>query len=229
MRTGKRGLIGLFSIVFLLGGVTMVTPLGSVAQAASPAGLIADHDAEMTVQHEEIKTEIGAQHAITQGDIADTQTAIAEVKALVEALEPGEGPVCPEGGTADASGRYKTYDADATDPKKVCDMTTGLFWEQSPDGGLYNVDPGTAQAHCAALGAGGRVPEVLELVGVVDYTVFAPAVNMSVFSNVQSVIYWSASLAVNGPTAWYVDFREGNVGSDNKVGNNLVWCARNGS
>jgi len=38
MGTVKQKLIGLVSVAFLLGGVTMVMPLGSsVAQAASPA------------------------------------------------------------------------------------------------------------------------------------------------------------------------------------------------
>lgn len=186
----------------------------------------------MTKQHEEIKTEIGAQHAITQGDIADNKTAIAEVKALVEALEPVEAePVCPEGGTADASGRYKTYDMDATDPKKVCDMTTGLFWEQLPDGvNEYNLNPGTAQAHWAALGAGWRVPEVQELVGVVDYTIFIPAVNTSVFSNVQSSFYWSASSnASNSAGAWSVHFGDGSVDTLAKTTVNFVLCVRSGS
>ncbi len=119
MGTIKQRLLGLVSVAFLLGVVPMVMPLGSEAQAAPPAGPLADQNTEMTKQHEEIKTEIGAQHAITQGDIADNKTAIAEVKALVEALEPVEAePVCPEGGTADASGRYKTYDMCSGSMKK---------------------------------------------------------------------------------------------------------------
>ncbi len=91
MGTVKQKLIGLVSVAFLLGRVTIVMPLGSsVAQAASPAGLIADHDAEMTTQHDMI-----------QQDISDAQTAIAEVKALVEALAPGAPvSVCPAGGHA---------------------------------------------------------------------------------------------------------------------------------
>lgn len=124
-----------------------------------------------------------------------------------------------------------TYDADATDPKKVCDTTTGLYWEQSPDGVTrYTLDPGTAQTHFAALGAGWRVPEIGELHDVVDYTAFNPVVNTSVFSNVQSSGYWSATtIAINSSGAWVVVFGDGTVVTFNKTSNVFVWCARSGS
>jgi len=95
MRIVRQLLIGLVSVVFLLGGVTMVTPLGSEAQAAPPVGPLADQNAEMTEQHEEIKTEIGAQHTTTKGAIGTAQTAIqgtvqtesADVQTAVGAVE----------------------------------------------------------------------------------------------------------------------------------------------
>jgi hypothetical protein len=182
-------------------------------------------EAEMTTQHDMIKQGVDDAQTAIQADIA-------EVKALVEALDGGGGaPPCPvAGGTPDASGRYVTYEVDGGDPKKVCDATTGLFWEQSPDGvNRYNLDPGSAQAHCAALGAGWRVPAIQELVGVVDYTAFNPAVNTSVFSNVQSAGFWSASSFADSPAfAWFVDFFNGLVNFPSKSGNNFVWCARSG-
>ena len=176
MRTVTRGFIGMLSVVFLLGGLTLAMPLGSgVAQAAPPKGPFADHDAEMTAQHD-----------MLQQDISDAQAAIAEVKALVEALEPGAAaPLCGAG----TEGQRFHVSHDGTE---VCDNTTGLHWEQNPVSSKEN--HAAALTHCpTTLGTGYRLPEVQELVGVVDYTTSNPAVNTSVFTNVQSSLYWSAT------------------------------------
>jgi hypothetical protein len=67
-------------------------------------------------------------------------------------------------------------------------------------------------------------------VGVVDYTTFDPAVNTSVFSNVQSSLYWSASSsASNSALAWNVIFRNGFGNTSFKSFSFLVWCVRSGS
>ena len=71
---------------------------------------------------------------------------------------------------------------------------------------------------------------VQELVGVVDYTTFNPAAN-SVFSNVQTSNYWSATSDASFPTganAWFVNFSNGNVLSVNTANTRFVWCVRSG-
>ena len=143
--------------------------------------------------------------------------------------------LCPRGvfgDYADASGRWVTYQT--ADPVQVCDRTTGKFWEQSPstDKFVWSSAEGTpnAMAHCAELGPGWRLPEVQELVGVVDYSTKEPAVNTSVFSNIRSNHYWSATTSdFNFGDAWDVDFRAGHVSVISKLEPQLVWCVRSGS
>ena len=51
------------------GAVQAAEPGEHGAQAASPAGLIADHDAEMTTQHDMIQTDISDAQTAIQGDL----------------------------------------------------------------------------------------------------------------------------------------------------------------
>lgn len=51
MGTVKRGLIGLFSIVFLLGGVTMIMPFGSEAEAKKAKHHKVNHN-DLRADHE---------------------------------------------------------------------------------------------------------------------------------------------------------------------------------
>ncbi|MDZ4855424.1 MAG: hypothetical protein SGJ26_11305 [Nitrospirota bacterium] len=47
----------------------------------------------------------------------------------------------------------------------------------------------------------------------------APFVPASVFTGVQSALYWSASTITGSPTgAWFVSFSNGNVSHFNKAG-----------
>lgn len=182
MRTVRQGLVGLFSVVFLLGGVAMVTPLGSVAQAASPAGLIADHDAEMAAQHNMIQQDITDAQTAIQGDLTTLQAA---VDALV---------VSPPCGAGTAGQRF------VADTEEVCDNTTGLYWVKMPDATVRS--HAAALTHCAGLDLGNsqtyRLPEVKELISLVDYSQFNLALPVGhPFSNVQSSLYWSASTSAS--------------------------------
>jgi hypothetical protein len=239
--TTKQSLTRLVGVLAMLGG------LSGVAQAAG----IKIEDVDATVKSESaiiqgavqaestavqnavgaVQTELTTQHGMIEQGVDDNSTDIAEVKALVEALAPGAPvSVCPAGGTADASGRYVTYAASTLDPIHVCDMNSGLFWEQSPSGSVFTLSPDTATPHCAALGPDWRVPEIRELVGLVDTTFNNPVANTSVFSNVQSSLYWSAtSYATNPAVAWRVSFNDGNVFTLSKTLTINVWCARSGS
>lgn len=170
-----------------------------------------------------------------EGNQAMTHEWLEKIETAIGELEPGgAGPVCPEaGGTPVASGRYVTYEADDPDPKKVCDRRTGVFYEQSPstDTFAWSSDgvETEAQDHCEAIGPGWRLPTYHELIAVVDVTIFNPAVNLSVFSNVQSSIYWSASpFAATPSLAWNVNFLTGTVAASTKTNVLKVWCVRSG-
>jgi hypothetical protein len=52
------------------------------------------------------------------------------------------------------------------------------------------------------------------------------------FSNVQSLIYWSATTVTSTPTeAWQLNFDDGLVGHGDKTNgvNRFAWCVRGGS
>ena len=111
---------------------------------------------------------MSAQHEMIKQDLSDAQTAIqtdiAEVKALLEALNA---PPC---GAGTEGQRF------VPDTTEVCDNTTGLFWALTPE---IPLSQPAALSHCADLDLGNgqtyRLPEVNELSSLVDYTQFNPA------------------------------------------------------
>lgn len=108
----------------------------------------------------------------------------------------------------------------------VLDSTTALQWQLTPTGNV-----GTHQVSftsCANLGGGSRLPEVTELISLVDYSKFSPALpEGNPFQGVQSM-YWSAngSAVASLPSWWVVDFATGsvNTAADSKIP--AVWCVR---
>ena len=133
------------------------------------------------------------------------------------ARNPFEGPPC---------GTFQRFVV-SEDGTEVCDNTTGLIWQQTPDNSfLGQVD---AIALCPTLGAGYRLSEIKELISLVDYSQFNPALPTDhPFSGVVSgVFYWSASTEVGGPQrGWAVDLSDGNVSGRVKTNSNFVWCVR---
>ena len=79
--------------------------------------------------------------------------------------------------STEASGRFRT------DGNVVYDANTGLSWERSPQATTRNLTD--ANAYCLALGPSFRLPSMKELQTVVDRSRHTPAVDTSVFQNVQ--------------------------------------------
>jgi hypothetical protein len=123
------------------------------------------------------------------------------------------------------------------DGPKVCDNTTGVYWEQSPSTAIF---AGPAQAspnatdHCATLNLGNgqvyRLPLVKELFSLQDYGVVRQATTLNTppngpFNNVQLNPYWSAETVLADPShAWTVGFSSGGIQS--RLGNGFAWCVR---
>ncbi len=172
---------------------------------------------EMAAQHDMLKT--GQDD--TQTALGATQTAIAEVKALVQGMTL---PLC---GVGTEGQRF------VEDGTEVCDNTTGLYWVKTPDATRRN--HATAVIHCATLDLSNsqtyRLPEMQELVNLLDYSQFNPALPAGhSFVNVQLSSYWSATTVANFPTgAWLVIVGAGNVKPDFKTLELFVWCVRSGS
>jgi hypothetical protein len=122
----------------------------------------------------------------------------------------------------------------------VLDLETGLVWEQSPETAPNPTTLQTwleAQSSCNTRNVGGRkgwrLPTLQELASLVDQTQSSPALPSGhPFSNVQSILYWSATTdASDTSEAWGVGFTNGGVGSADKsdVNNKKhVWCVRGG-
>jgi hypothetical protein len=87
----------------------------------------------------------------------------------------------------------------------VLDRATGLRWQETVDAGSYSWDE--ADAHCAALGTGWRVPSVKELLTIVDDSASTPAVDEVEFPSTPSGRYWTSStIADDASRAWSVVF-----------------------
>lgn len=239
---------------FMAGCFLFAVSVVTNAQAAPPGGPFADHENEMTTQHDNIQTDLSdaqtaiqtdisahdaemtTQHGMIQTDISDAQTAIqadiAEVKALVEALEPGAGaPPCG----AETEGEDFVIEG-----AEVCDNTNGLRWQQTPGtpgATSSSCDNGqgctwqNAKDYCDALGNGFRLPGVSELVSLVPYNAFPVMIALNSpngpFSGIQGAGYWADPSARDSNDAWLVGFYQGDVFFTGK-GNLGVyaWCVR---
>jgi Protein of unknown function (DUF1566) len=131
-----------------------------------------------------------------------------------------------------------SYDTTSV-PGVVIDNVTGLWWQQ-PLGGTNNqgVNEGgmpqsEAITYCAHLNLGGhcdwRLPTRIELISIVDFTTWNPAINGSVFPGTPSQPFWTASpYLVNGAVgyAWGVTFLDGSTSSFAAGQTNYVRCVR---
>jgi hypothetical protein len=94
----------------------------------------------------------------------------------------------------------------------VTDNVTGLTWQQRDDSIARNWT--TAADYCTNLYLGGysnwRLPELLELVGIVDYEMRAPAINGNYFYDTKSSPYWTSSIpGFNQNSSYAVYFLHG--------------------
>jgi hypothetical protein len=94
----------------------------------------------------------------------------------------------------------------------VTDNVTGLIWQQTAPTVQYNAS--NAAAYCASLSLGGkndwRLPTIIELVTLADFTGFKPAWDSGAFGNTQlSLVFVSSTPAVGTANQWCVHFGDG--------------------
>ncbi len=122
-----------------------------------------------------------------------------------------------------------SYTRDATS-KTVYDSQTNLTWEDGKNH-LYKWEG--AIGYCESLNFGGvqdwRLPNVNEMLSIVDYHAQGAAIN-PVFSYLVNEPYWSATTnAGKNDEAWYVNFSDGYSRSFPKDANRrYVRCVRQG-
>ena len=115
------------------------------------------------------------------------------------------------------------------------DNRTGLMWVTNPvDAGISSTYIWeTAITLCEGLTYAGfadwRLPNIKELVSIVDYSRQSPSINKAYFLNTQSNYYWSSTTYVpSSSLAWYVFFVNGYMSYTSKSNGNYVRCVRAG-
>jgi hypothetical protein len=114
----------------------------------------------------------------------------------------------------------------------VTDNITGLMWQKQDDGTTRTWS--TAGTYCSSLSVGGhsdwRLPEVLELMSIVNYGIVSPAINTIFFPNTQTSYYWSSTTYADNPAAvaWMIGFNDGGFNTSNMSDYQYVRCVRGG-
>jgi hypothetical protein len=125
----------------------------------------------------------------------------------------------------------------------VTDDSTGLVWTQTANAAASTSNWNDAVDFCNALADGTaglsdassagdwRLPNLRELESLVDYSLYAPAVDSGAglyFSNVQSNAYWTSTTSTyQTADAWQVYMGDGRSIPANKTNTAYVWAVRN--
>jgi len=110
----------------------------------------------------------------------------------------------------------------------IKDTKTGLMWQK--EGSTERMTHEKAGEHCEKLSVGGhkdwRLPTVEELVSLVDYKKYSPAIASDLFK-VETSWYWTSTIhAGHSGDAWIVYFNDGNVSWDDRGNGNFVRAVR---
>jgi hypothetical protein len=111
----------------------------------------------------------------------------------------------------------------------VFDRLTGLMWQRST--GSTPSSQAAAAAACTASRLGGyadwRLPLVLELVSIVDYTATSPSIDSAAFPGTTANLFWTATPLAGRPHEfWYVNFIQGGTNVVDPSDSNLSRCVR---
>jgi len=110
------------------------------------------------------------------------------------------------------------------------DGYTGLTWQDNQDVVDNIVTYKKAVAYCQALRLGGhddwRVPNIRELLGIVSYTKYKPAI-IGGFNYIEDNYYWSSTSFKNDYSKnWGVNFRDGSSEPNGRSYDRRVRCVR---
>ena len=109
---------------------------------------------------------------------------------------------------------------------EALDIRTRLVWKRCMVGKTWNGTScvGTADSltwgQALAAGTGGwRLPNIKELLSIVEVSCASPAINTTVFPNTSDLFFWTSSPYANNNQAWSVSFTDGNdEGGDKTTG-----------
>ena len=112
----------------------------------------------------------------------------------------------------------------------ITDRVTSLIWEKAPTTATFGWS--AALTHCPQLTLAGhtdwRLPTLIELLSLVDYTVtVSPMINATFFPTVQGGLYWTASTVSSQINfAWEINLNNGVTNADATTSSNPVICVR---
>jgi hypothetical protein len=94
----------------------------------------------------------------------------------------------------------------------ILDNNTKLMWQQQDTNNRYNYN--NAISYCNDLSFAGysdwRLPSKKELISIIDYGRFGPAIDKTKFLNAKSSTYWTSTVSTySGSYAWTVPFSQG--------------------
>ena len=115
----------------------------------------------------------------------------------------------------------------------VTDNNTGLMWQQTDDGILRNwYDAASYYTNLSLAGhTDWRLPDINELLDIVNYGVHSPAIDTTYFLNTRNHLYWTLTADASRTNGvWVVDFDKGNSGINQKHidAKGFAKCVRSG-
>jgi hypothetical protein len=119
---------------------------------------------------------------------------------------------------------------DTTAAAVTIDEVTGVWWQRDVEPSVRRAWP-DADRYCQDLLLGGkddwRLPTRLELVSIVDFAAFKPAVDATAFPSTPTFGFWSGSQRADQPeTAWLVYFLDGYTSFNQFAYQSLTRCSR---
>jgi hypothetical protein len=120
---------------------------------------------------------------------------------------------------------------DASIDALVTDQMTGLMWHRAASSSTYTQALAADYCKNSRVGAYAdwRLPTVIELVSLVDFTAVSPSIDTLAFPGTSSNLFWTSTpLASRMTNAWYVGFGQGNTNFLDVTVGNFVRCVRAG-
>ena len=111
----------------------------------------------------------------------------------------------------------------------VTDASSGLVWAKSASAVAQTWQEALAVCRAQVIDRYNdwRLPDIMELRTIVDYTRVLPALEATVFGGVDSVIWTSSTFASHADIAWQVNFQAGTAAGESKTAAAGVLCLRN--
>lgn len=116
---------------------------------------------------------------------------------------------------------------------EVLDYRSNLIWQrcsvgQSWDGtSCSGASDSLSWAQALSAGTGDwRLPNIKELLSIVEVSCASPSINESIFPNTAELFFWTSSPYVNNNQAWLVSFTDGNDEGGDKASGGAVRLVR---